>query len=150
MTWLMHMWHDPSIRIMNQSYVICLIHTWHVAFICGMTHSYVTWLIHVWHDSFTSDLTHSYVTWRIYVRVIVAGVHPLHSSSCSSRLLLLLLFNAPHVTDPTSMSHYTCKCVMSHMNGPVLVLLHILGGSRRGGGLHLQWHSNTYTDESST
>ena len=85
MTWLIHMWHGPSIRrdtlifYMIHSCVTWIIHTWHDAFIRDMTRSHLTWLIHIWHiwrdslirrDLLICDMTHmmhSYVTWLIHM-----------------------------------------------------------------------------------
>jgi len=55
--WLMHIWHDSSIRNMTHSSVCCFFQ--HVFSRGDMTRSYVTWLIHMWHDSFICDMTHS-------------------------------------------------------------------------------------------
>ena len=79
-TWLIHMWHDLSIRDMTHTHVTWPIHMWHDAYICDMTHTYVTWRItdsakevtltvtrhiHMWHDSYTCDMTHTHGTWRM-------------------------------------------------------------------------------------
>ena len=74
-TWLIHVWHDPSMCDMTLPCVTWLFHVWRDFSMCDMTLPCVTWIIHAWHIYLRHDLcmpcmgvaTFICVTWIIHM-----------------------------------------------------------------------------------